>query len=474
MAEEPHFESALSSRYASREMVQIFSEETRYSTWRKLWIALARAQKNLGLPIKPEQIQAMEKKIHEIDFKRAEYYERQLGHDVMAHLHAFIDVCPEAKGISHLGATSCFIRDNTDLILMRDGLKLIKHKLLDTIRKLSIQAEKYADLPCLGYAHFQTTQPTTVGKRICIWLQDLLLDFQEISLKLESLPFLGAKGICGTQGSFLQLFSNDAEKVKRMEKMIAEEMGFTKILTITGQSYTRKYDASILGALAALAVSSNKFAIDLRLLTNKREMEEPSSAKQSSLYNKTPNRSERICGIARFLLSLQDNPIYTAALQWMERTLDDSSNRRIAIPGAFLAADSLLNLYNYIASDLVVYPKIIESHVKEELPFLALDNLCLSAVRRGLDKHTVQEKLNQHMQEILKKWKEEGVRGDLVSLIAQDSSLGFSHIELNELLTPSLFVGRAPDQVREFLHYEVTPLLKRYEQVRGYRLNIEI
>ncbi|MBM3198332.1 MAG: adenylosuccinate lyase [Chlamydiae bacterium] len=468
------FESPLAARYASKEMIRIFSGESRYSMWRKLWIALARAQKNLGLPIRAEQILAMEKKIHDIDFTRADYYEKQLGHDVMAHVHAFMDVCPEAKGVIHLGATSCFITDNTDLLLMREGLKLIKNKLLDTIRKLSAQAERYADLPCLGYAHFQTTQPTTVGKRICLWLQDLLLDFQEISTKLDNIPFLGAKGVCGTQASFLQLFDRDAEKVKRMEKMIAEEMGFTRTLTITGQSYTRKYDVAIVHSLASLAVSAHKFATDLRLLANKKEMEEPSSVKQASLYRKPPNRAERICGIARFLCSLEENPVYTASLQWMERTLDDSSNRRIVLPGAFLAADAILNLYNYIASDLVVYPKIIEAHVKEELPFLALDVLCAAAVSRGLDKQVAADTLSHHVQEVVKKWKEEGVKEDLQTRIEQDKTLGFSHLELSEILTPSFFIGRASDQVREFLHYEVTPLLKRYEQVQGYRLNIEI
>ncbi len=344
MTDETYFDSPLASRYASKEMLAIFLPNYRYAIWRKLWIALARAQKNLGVPIQTSQILAMEKKIHEIDFKRVAYYEKQLGHDVMAHIYAFGDVCPESRGIIHLGASSCYITDNADLLLMKEGLVLLKNKLIDIIRKFGIQAEQYADLPCLGYAHFQTTQPTTVGKRICMWIQDLLMDFHDLVDRIEQLHFLGAKGASGTQGSYLQLFDNDPSKIKQMEKMVADEMGFSKLLSISGQTYTRKQDVRVTNVLTSIAISAHKFGTDLRLLAHMREMEEGFGEKQTpssaTPYKRNPNRSERMCGLARFLMSLQANPNYTAATQWLERSLDDSSNRRLSIPEIFLTADS--------------------------------------------------------------------------------------------------------------------------------------
>ncbi len=478
MTEEPYFESALASRYASKEMLNIFTPTYKYAIWRKLWIALARAQKNLGLPIKAEQILAMEKKIHDIDFKRAAYYEKQLGHDVMAHIYAFADVCPESKGIVHLGATSCYITDNTDLLLMREGLKIIKAKLLDTIRKLSIQAEKHADLPCLSFTHLQTAQPTTVGKRICLWMQDLLMDFHDLLDRMEQLHFLGAKGASGTQASYLTLFEGNETKVRQMEKMIAEEMGFHKILAISGQTYTRKQDVRIVNTLASIAVSAHKFGTDLRLLAHMKEMEEPFGEKQigssAMPYKRNPNRSERMCGLARFLISLQANPSYTAATQWLERSLDDSSNRRISIPEAFLTADSILNLFHYIASGLVVYPKIVEEHLKEEIPFLATEHILTASFKKGRDRQAVHEALRLHTHEVARKWKEEGIKEDFIKKIANDSTFDLSLDELHELLMPTHFIGRAPEQVREFLESEVKPILKRHEQIQAYRLEIEI
>ncbi|MES2200277.1 MAG: adenylosuccinate lyase [Chlamydiota bacterium] len=476
--EEPHFESPLATRYASKEMLKIFSSEYRYSTWRKLWVALARAQRNLGLPIRADQVLAMEKKIHDIDFKRVAYYEKQLGHDVMAHIHAFGDVCPEAKGVIHLGATSCYITDNTDLYLMKEGLKILKGKLVDTIRHLSVQAESYADLACLSYTHLQTAQPTTVGKRMCGWLQDLLMDLQDLITAQEQLYFFGVKGATGTQASYMALFEENPDKIRQLEEMIAEEMGFTKILPISGQTYTRKQDIRIVNCLCSLAVSAHKFGTDIRLLAHMKEMEEPFGEKQigssAMPYKRNPNRSERMCGLARFLISLQANPIYTAATQWLERSLDDSSNRRLSLPEAFLTADSIINLYHFISSNLVVYPKIIEHHLKEEIGFLGTEHILTASFNKGQDRQVVHEALRVYSQRVAKKWKEEGIKEDLLKLIAEDPLFDLSHEELQQALHPMHFVGRAPEQVREFLKKEITPVLNRHEQVQAYNLNIQI
>lgn len=476
--EEPRFESPLASRYASKEMLKIFSPEYRYSTWRKLWVALARAQRNLGLPIKSEQVLAMEKKINDIDFKRVSYYEKQLGHDVMAHIHAFGDVCPEAKGVIHLGATSCYITDNADLYLMKEGLKILKSKLVDTIRNLSTQAEKYADLACLSFTHLQTAQPTTVGKRMCIWLQDLLMDLQDLITTQEQLYFFGVKGATGTQASYMALFEEDPSKIQKLEEMIAGEMGFTKILPISGQTYTRKQDVRIINALCSIAISAHKFGTDIRLLAHMKEMEEPFGEKQigssAMPYKRNPNRSERMCGLARFLISLQENPNYTAATQWLERSLDDSSNRRLSLPEAFLAADSIINLYHFISSGLVVYPKIIAHHLQSELGFLGTEHILTASFNKGQDRQVVHEALRNHSQEVARKWKEEGIKEDLIKRIAEDPSFGLDYAELQVALDPMHFIGRAPEQVREFLKKEVEPTLKRHEQVQAYHLNIQI
>ena len=477
-SEELRFESPLANRYASKEMLKIFSPEHRYSIWRKLWVALARAQRNLGLPIRADQVLSMEKKIHDIDFKRVSYYEKQLGHDVMAHIHAFGDVCPEAKGIIHLGATSCYITDNTDLYLMKEGLKILKKKLVDTIRNLSAQADSYADLACLSYTHLQTAQPTTVGKRICIWLQDLVMDLQDLMTTQEQLYFLGVKGATGTQASYMALFEENPNKIQQLEEMIAEEMGFTKILSISGQTYTRKQDVRILNSLCSIAVSAHKFGTDIRLLAHMKEMEEPFLEKQTESstlsYKRNPNRSERMCGLARFLLSLQANPTYTAATQWLERSLDDSSNRKISLPEAFLAADSIITLYHSISSNLVVYPKIIEHHLKEELAFLGTEHILTASSNKGQDKLVVQEALRAHTIIVTKKWKEEGVKENLLKLIAEDPLFNLNYQELQEALDPMHFIGRAPEQVREFINKEINPLLNRHEQVQAYNLNIQI
>jgi len=475
---EPRFVSPLETRYASKEMLKIFSPENRYFIWRKLWVALARAQRNLGLAITSDQISSMEKKVNEIDFKRVAYYEKQLGHDVMAHIHAFGDVCPEAKGIIHLGATSCYITDNTDLYLMKQGLKLLQEKIVDTIRKLAAHAETYADLPCLSYTHLQTAQPTTVGKRICLWIQDLLMDLQDIAEAGERLRFLGVKGATGTQASYVALFEEEPAKIKRLETMIAEEMGFTKIMGIAGQTYTRKQDVRVLNALSSLGVSAHKFGTDIRLLAHMKEMEEPFGEKQvgssAMPYKRNPNKSERMCGIARFLISLQENANYTAATQWLERSLDDSSNRRLSLPEAFLSADSVINLHHFISSNLIVNPKIIAHNLKEELPFLATEHILTESFKKGQDRQAVHEALRVHSQEVSSKWKEDGIKENIIDRIAMDPAFGLSTQELHSILNPSNFIGRAPEQVREFLAAEVNPVLKRYEQVQSYNLDIQI
>jgi adenylosuccinate lyase len=420
----------------------------------------------------------MEKKVHDIDFKRVSYYEKQLGHDVIAHIHAFGDVCPEAKGVIHLGATSCYITDNADLYLMKAGLKILKDKLLDIIRNLSVQADSYADLACLSYTHLQTAQPTTVGKRMCLWLQDLLMDFQDITTAQDQLCFLGVKGATGTQASYMALFEENPDKIQKLEKMIAEEMGFTKIIPISGQTYTRKQDVRIINCLCSLAVSAHKFGTDLRLLAHMKEMEEPFGENQvgssAMPYKRNPNRSERMCGLSRFLISLQANPIYTAATQWLERSLDDSSNRRLSIPEAFLTADSILNLLHYISANLVVYPKIIEHNLKEEMSFLGTEHILTASFNKGQDRQVIHEALRVHSKTVAKKWKEEGIKEDLIKLISQDPLFKLNYKELQDALDPMHFIGRAPEQVREFIKKEINPILDRHEHVQAYNLNIQI
>jgi len=476
--EEINFESPLATRYASKEMVKVFSPQNRYSTWRKLWVALARAQRNLGLAIRSDQILAMERKIQDIDFRRVAYYEKQLGHDVMAHIHAFADVCPEAKGIIHLGATSCYITDNADLCLMKEAMTILKDKLVNTIRKFSTLAENYADLPCLSYTHLQTAQPTTVGKRMCLWIQDLLMDLQDLMTAQDQLRFLGVKGATGTQASYMALLENEPEKIERLEEMVAEEMGFSKILSVTGQTYTRKQDIRIINTLCSLAASAHKFGTDVRLLAHMKEMEEPFGEKQvgssAMPYKRNPNRSERMCGLARFLLSLQANPLYTASVHWLERSLDDSSNRRVSLPDAFLAADAIIDLYHFISSNLIVYPKIIESRLQKELPFLGTEHILTASFKKGQDRQIVHEALRVHSQEIARQWKEEGKEESLIERIAQDPIFALDQKELEEILSPTKFIGRAPEQVRTFLSQEVNPILKRHEQVQTYNLNIQI
>jgi adenylosuccinate lyase len=478
MPAETPYESPLSSRYASKEMLHIFSSQYKYTTWRKLWIALAKAQQSLGLPIQNAQIQSMERTLSQIDFALVAQYEKQFHHDVMAHIHAYGDACPEAKGIIHMGATSCYVTDNTDIIQMKEGLKILKAKLIEIIRKLSAHAEHYAHLACLSYTHLQSAQPTTVGKRICMWIQDVLMDLHDIVDKIDNLHFLGVKGATGTQASFVSLLENSPARVMQLEKMVAEEMGFIKILPISGQTYTRKQDMRVFSVLSGIAATAHKFGTDLRLLAHMKEMEEPFGEKQvgssAMPYKRNPTRSERMCGLARFLMSLQENPIYTAATQWLERSLDDSSNRRLCIPEAFLCADAVLNLFLYLSSNFVIYPKIIEQRLMQELPFFATETILMAAIKKGKDRQAVHETLRRYSMESAKKWKEEGIKDDLLAKIVADPSFGLSQEELQKLLDPAHFVGRAPEQVRDFLQHEVHPILSKYKHIQAFMPDISV
>ncbi len=448
------YESPFSTRYASKEMSHIFSAEFKFQTWRKLWIALAKGEKSLGLPISDAQIHAMETAKLNIDL--AEKYEKTFRHDVMAHIHAFGEECPEAKGIIHLGATSCFVTDNTDLIQMREGLHILKSKLIQLIRQLADFSLKQSNIACLGYTHFQTAQPTTVGKRACLWLQDFVLDFHDIETR--TIRFLGLKGATGTQASFLSLFNNDSNKVKKLETFVAKEMEFSHVFSIAGQTYTRKQDVQILSLLNGLAVSSHKFATDLRLLAHLKELEEPFHTTQvgssAMPHKKNPMQAERICGLSRFLISLCENPSYTAATQWLERSLDDSSNRRLVIPEAFLCADSILNLLLSITANIQIHPDIIAKHLQEELPQIALENILIAASKKGKDRQIVHEHLRKHAPK------------------PNDPVLGLSEQEINTLLQPN--TGRAKEQVDEYLKEEIYPLLEKYKTVKPSLHSIDL
>lgn len=471
-------ESPLASRYASPEMLALFSPHYKYTTWRKLWISLAKAQRDLGLPISLEQILEMEQKIEEFSWDRIASYEKKLCHDVMAHIHAFGDVAPLAKGIIHLGATSCYVTDNTDLIQMKEALTLLQAKLLGAISHFSSLAKQYADLPCLSYTHLQAAQPTTIGKRICLWIQDFLMDFEMLVQTTHELRFLGLKGATGTQASFLALFDGNTSKVQELEEKIAKAMGFSRIIPISGQTYTRKQDVRIFQALSNIAISCHKFATDLRLLAHMKEMEESFHKDQvgssAMPYKRNPTRSERLCGLSRYLLSLQDNPTYTAATQWLERSLDDSANRRVSIPEAFLCADAVLNLLYHLSSHLVIYPKMIEQRVLEELPFLATENIIMAASQKGKNRQELHEALRKKCQRLSDQWKLEGEKGDLFQEIAEDPLFALSKEELQKILNPSHFIGRAPEQVKEFLLKEIDPVLQKYAFLKTPTIRVEI
>ena len=465
------YESPLSSRYASEEMLYLFSADKKFSTWRKLWVALARAEMELGLPVTQEQVDELEAHIYDIDYEKAAQWEKKLRHDVMAHVHTYGELCPKAMPIIHLGATSCYVGDNTDVILMREGLILVRNKLVQVIDALAKFAREYKALPTLGFTHFQAAQLVTVGKRASLWMNDLLLDLEEVEHRISTLKLLGSKGTTGTQASFLELFNGDHEKVKELERKIAKEMGFDGVVPVSGQTYSRKMDYSVLSVLSGIAQSASKFATDMRLLCHLKEVEEPFEKNQigssAMPYKRNPMRCERICSLARYVIVDAGNPAVTAATQWFERTLDDSANKRISVPEAFLAVDAILNIYRNVASGLVVHPKVIEKHVLEELPFMASENIMMDAVKRGGDRQELHERIRVLSQEAGRNVKDLGLSNNLIDLIAADPAFGMTKEELTAHLEPSRYIGRCPEQVEEFLTEAVQPVLEKYADVLG-------
>ncbi|HEX3019338.1 MAG TPA: adenylosuccinate lyase [Chitinispirillaceae bacterium] len=461
------YQNPLLERYASADMSYVFSPLNKFSTWRKLWIALAESEKDLGLPISDEQIEEMKSHVFDIDFDLARSFEAKTRHDVMAHVYTFGTCCPKAKPIIHLGATSAFVGDNTDLIQMREGFKLILSRMRGVISKLKVFASKYADMATLGFTHFQPAQLTTVGKRACLWMYDLLLDFEEIELFLTRLPFRGVKGTTGTQASFLSLFDGDHEKVKKLDVEVSKKMGFEKTVPVSGQTYTRKLDSQAASLLCGLAQSLHKMANDIRLLQHLKEIEEPFEKHQigssAMAYKRNPMRSERLTSLCRYIISLNQSPAMTAAEQWFERTLDDSANKRLSIPEMYLAADASLLIADNICDGLVVYPNVILKHIAEELPFMATESIIMAGVKKGGDRQELHEHIRSHSMESARLVKVEGKPNDLLERIASDPIFGLSKSDLDALLNVSDFVGRAPFQVREFIDEYIEPLLERSE-----------
>lgn len=457
------YESPLTSRYASDEMQALFSPDKKFKTWRKLWIALAETEMELGLDITQEQIDELKKFQNDINYDIAKAREKEVRHDVMSHVYAYGVQCPKAAGIIHLGATSCFVGDNTDLIIMYEALELVKKRLAKVISTLAEFADEYKDLPTLGFTHYQPAQPTTVGKRATLWIQDFLLDLENLNDFLKRKRLRGAKGTTGTQASFLELFDGDYEKVKLVDKTVAKKMGYDDVFAVTGQTYSRKIDSQVVNILAGIAQSATKFSNDIRLLQHLKEIEEPFEKNQigssAMAYKRNPMRSERIASLSRYVIADMLNPAMTVAGQWFERTLDDSANKRISVPEAFLAIDAVLNLCANVSDGLVVYPKVIHQRLMKELPFMATENIMMDAVKRGGNRQELHEKIRLHSLEAARMVKVEGMENDLVDRIANDSDFGISKEEILEVLKPELYVGCAPMQVVEFLENEVKPAI---------------
>ena len=455
--------SPLSTRYAGKEMQYLFSSDMKFSTWRKLWISLAKAEKAMGLDITEDQIAEMEAHIYDIDYAVASAYEKKLRHDVMAHIHTYGDLCPNARPIIHLGATSCYVGDNTDMIVMKEALALVRKKLLSVIKNLRDFAEEYKALPALAYTHLQPAQLTTVGKRATLWLYELTLDLHDLDFVADSLALLGQKGTTGTQASFVELFEGNTEKIDTLERMIAADFGFDKVVPVSGQTYTRKFDSRVIGVLSGIAQSAYKFANDLRILQSFKEMEEPFEKNQigssAMPYKRNPMRTERICALARYVISDSINPAITASTQWFERTLDDSANRRIAISEAFMAVDAILNIYINVTSGLVVYPKVVEARIMRELPFIASENIMMGLVKKGGDRQEIHEKIRVHSIAAGKRVKEEGLDNDMIERICADPTLDITLDEIKSILIPSKYIGRCVEQVERFLANDVDPYL---------------
>ena len=472
------YESPFCSRYASPEMQYIFAPDKKFKTWRRLWIALARAEKEMGLSITDQQIAELEAHKDDINYEVAKEREKLVRHDVMSHVYAYGCQCPNAKGIIHLGATSCYVGDNTDIIIMRDALHLVKRKLVNVIAMLARFADQYKEMPCLAYTHLQPAQLTTVGKRATLWINDLLMDYHELDHRIASLKLLGSKGTTGTQASFMELFEGDEEKIRRVEQSIAREMGFEEVYPVSGQTYSRKVDYYVLSVLSAIAQSASKFSNDMRILQNFKEMEEPFEKNQigssAMPYKRNPMRSERITSLARYVMTVELNPAFTAATQWFERTLDDSANKRIAVAEAFLGVDAILNIMLNVCAELVVYPKVIRQRVMKELPFMATENIMMSAVKKGGDRQVLHEQLRVHSQAAARVVKEEGGENDLIDRIVADPLFNLRREEIEAVLDPANFTGRAPQQVTAFLREFVDPVLEENRAVLGEHAELTV
>ena len=472
------YKNPLEERYSSEEMLFNFSPNQKFRTWRKLWIALAEIEKDLGLDITDEQIAQLKEHSENIDYEKAANYEKKFRHDVMAHVHTYGDVAPLAKPIIHLGATSAFVGDNTDLIQIRDGLQIIRKQLVNVIKNLSDFALQYKDLPTLGFTHFQPAQLTTVGKRATLWLQSLLLDLEELEFFLETLRFRGVKGTTGTAASFLELFNGDYSKVKHLDKELSKRFGFEKVFGVSGQTYDRKIDAKVLALLSNIAQSAHKFTNDLRLLQNLKEIEEPFEKNQigssAMAYKRNPMRSERISALAKYVMSLQNSSAMVAATQWFERTLDDSANKRLTIPQAFLAVDAILLIWNNIMNGIVVYENRIHKHIMEELPFMATEYIIMEEVKAGGDRQEIHEIIRVHSMEASKKVKMEGKENDLIERIMNDDSLKLDKSKLKEVLDPKNFIGFAPIQTEEFVQQEIQPVLEKYADLIGLESELKV
>ncbi len=478
MAEHNRYTSPLTGRYASEEMQYIFSQDFKFRTWRKLWIALAESERALGLGITEEQIEELKAHQDDINYEVAEAREKEVRHDVMSHVYAYGQQCPKAKGIIHLGATSCYVGDNTDMIIMRDGLRLVRKKLINVINELSKFAVKYKDLPTLAFTHFQPAQPTTVGKRATLWLNELVLDLEDLDYVLGSLKLLGSKGTTGTQASFLELFDGDHAKCRQLDQMIAEKMGFQSCYVVSGQTYSRKVDYRVLSVLAGIAQSAHKFTNDIRMLQHMKEVEEPFEKHQigssAMAYKRNPMRSERIASLSDYVMSDLMNPMLVASTQWFERTLDDSANKRLSIPEGFLAIDGILDLYLNVVDGLVVYPKVIEKHLMAELPFMATENIMMDAVKAGGDRQELHEKIRQLSMQAGKAVKEEGKDNNLLELIAADPEFHMSLEDLKASMKPEKYVGRAPKQVEEFVEEVIRPILDANQELLGMTAEIKV
>lgn len=472
------YESPFCTRYASKEMQYIFSADKKFTTWRRLWVALARAEMKLGLPVTQEQVDELEANVDNIDYETAAEREKLVRHDVMAHVYTYGLACPKAKGIIHLGATSCYVGDNTDIIIMRDALKIVKRKLINVLSQLSDFAMEYKDMPALAYTHLQPAQLTTVGKRATLWMNELLMDLNEIEYRIDNLALLGSKGTTGTQASFMELFEGDTEKVKKLEELIAEEMGFDKVVPVSGQTYSRKIDSQIVATLSGIAQSAMKFANDMRILQNFKEMEEPFEKNQigssAMPYKRNPMRCERITALARYVMIDSLNPAFTSGTQWFERTLDDSANKRISVAEGFLAIDAILNILINVTSGIVVYPKVIRSRIMKELPFMASENIMMDAVKKGGDRQALHEKIRTYAMEAGKQVKEFGLENDLIERILADPDFQITREEIDAILQPENFTGRSAQQTEEFVNGLIKPILEANKDIIGEKAELTV